>query len=119
IGAVRAIIDPGSWADGNATSGHQSALAKRNLQLAEQSAEARKAGDIIMGALERNPLFISGSLPAQLYPPLFNRYEGGGEFGVHVDNAIRQSQRARVRSDLSATLFLTEPDAYDGGELVV
>jgi len=119
VGALRAIIDPAPWVDGNVTAGHQSALAKRNRQLPEQSEAARKAGDMILAALEKNPLFISGALPARVYPPMFNRYEGGGEFDVHVDNAIRQARGVRLRTDLSATLFLTEPQDYDGGELVV
>jgi PKHD-type hydroxylase len=116
---VRAIIDAGAWADGNATSGPQSALAKRNEQLPEDSAAAREAGAIILDALGRTPLFIAAALPAKVFPPLFNRYAGGQVFDVHIDNAIRMNREIRIRSDLSATLFLADPDDYDGGELIV
>lgn len=121
VQAVRGLIDAGTWTDGNATSGHQSALAKRNLQLPEDSAQARQAGAMILDALGRNPLFIAAALPRKIYPPLFNSYAGGQAFGTHVDNAIRLRAGSdfRVRSDLSATLFLEDADAYDGGELTV
>jgi len=120
VARVRAIIEPAQWIDGNATSGHQSVLAKRNEQLPEDSAAAREAGAIVLSALQRNPLFIAAALPAKIFPPLFNRYAGGDRFGTHVDNAVRmRSGDIRVRSDLSATIFLTEPDDYDGGELIV
>lgn len=118
---VRAVIASGEWTDGNATSGHQSALAKRNRQLNETSPEARQAGEIILDALSANPLFVSAALPFKVFPPLFNRYEGGEAFGLHVDNAVRARAGSdfRIRSDLSATLFLSDPDSYDGGELVI
>jgi PKHD-type hydroxylase len=118
---LRALIDPAEWIDGNATSGHQSALAKRNTQLPEDSAAAQEAGSLILDALSRNPLFIAAALPLKIYPPLFNRYEGGEAFGVHVDSAIRIRPGGdwRVRTDLSATLFLEDPEAYDGGELAI
>jgi PKHD-type hydroxylase len=118
---VRGIADAGEWIDGNATSGHQSALAKHNRQLAEDSRAAREAGKLVLDALGRSPLFIAAALPLKIFPPLFNRYEGGEAFGTHVDNAVRihRTSEFRVRSDLSATLFLDDPDAYDGGELVV
>ena len=121
VGRVRAIVDAGEWIDGNATSGHQSALAKRNRQLAEDSPAAREAGRIVIEALGRSPLFIAAALPLKIFPPLFNRYESGEAFGTHVDNAVRIHAQSefRVRSDLSATLFLEDPDAYEGGELVV
>ena len=121
VARVRAIIDAGDWRDGNATSGPQSALAKRNCQLPEDSAEAREAGRIILEALGRSPLFIAAALPLKIFPPLFNRYQGGEAFGTHVDNAVRihRSSEFRVRTDLSATLFLEDPGAYEGGELVV
>jgi PKHD-type hydroxylase len=120
LARVRAIIDGGEWVDGNVTSGHQSALAKRNEQLAEDSPAAHEAGAIILDALGRSPLFVAAALPAKVFPPLFNRYAGGQDFGVHVDNAIRlrRGSDLRVRSDLSATLFLTNPGDYDGGELI-
>jgi PKHD-type hydroxylase len=121
VAALRQTLDAGPWTDGNVTSGHQSALAKRNMQLPESSEVAIEIGLIVRQALEANPMFVSAALPHTLYPPLFNRYEGGQAFGVHVDNAIRQQGRAgvRIRSDLSATLFLSEPEDYDGGELLI
>lgn len=121
LAKVRALIDAADWIDGNATSGHQSALAKRNMQLPEESTAAREAGAIILDALGRSPLFIAAALPLKIFPPLFNSYAGGQAFGVHVDNAVRIQRGSdfRIRSDLSATLFLEEPDKYEGGELVV
>lgn len=118
---VRAIIDAGEWVDGNVTSGPQAALAKRNEQLVEDSAAALEAGNLILDALGRTALFVAAALPAKVFPPLFNRYAGGQDFGLHVDNAIRMKRGTdfRIRSDLSATLFLADPDSYDGGELVV
>lgn len=118
---IRSIIDAADWVDGNVTSGHQSALAKRNRQLPETSAAASEAGRLVLDALGRSPLFIAAALPLKIFPPLFNRYEGGEAFGTHIDNAVRihQASEFRVRSDLSATLFLEAPDAYEGGELVV
>src|SRR5579859_2778831 len=109
------------WVDGRATAGHQGAQVKRNLQIAEGSPLARELGDIVLAALERHPLFISAVLPNRVYPPLFNRYEGGMHFGSHVDGAIRivPGHGARVRTDVSVTLFLTPPEEYDGGELVI
>jgi PKHD-type hydroxylase len=118
---VRELVEAGPWEDGNVTSGHQSALAKRNRQLPEDSEAARTAAKLVLDALGRSPLFIAAALPLKIFPPLFNRYEGGETFGTHIDNAVRiqRGSNFRVRSDLSATLFLTEPDSYDGGELVV
>ena len=110
-----------AWEDGNATSGAQSAQAKHNLQLPEASATARALGSLVLDALGRSPLFIAAALPHKVFPPLFNRYEGGGHFGTHVDNAIRIQRGSdfRIRTDLSATLFLSDPESYDGGELVI
>ena len=121
VARVRAIVDAGEWVDGNATSGPQAALAKRNAQLAEGGAAAREAGAIILDALGRTPLFVAAALPAKVWPPMFNRYAGGQAFGVHIDNAVRVRRDSdfRLRSDLSATLFLEDPAAYDGGELVI
>ena len=121
VARIRALIDAAEWTDGNATSGHQSALAKRNMQLPEESPAAREAGALVLEALGRSPLFIAAALPLKIFPPLFNRYQGGETFGTHVDNAVRihRSSEFRVRSDLSATLFLEDPEAYEGGELVV
>lgn len=117
----RAIIDAGPWVDGNETSGHQSRLTKRNEQLKQGCDAAHEAGRMVLDAIGRHPLFVSGALPLKVFPPLFNRYAGGQTFGVHVDNAVRQLRGTdfRIRSDLSCTLFLEEPEAYDGGELVV
>ena len=119
LARVRAIVEAGPWADGNATSGAQSALAKRNEQLPEDSAAAKEAGGLVLDALGRSPLFVAAALPLKVFPPLFNRYAGGQAFGSHVDNAvrIRRGSDFRIRSDLSATLFLSYD--YDGGELVI
>ena len=121
VARIRAIIEAGEWQDGNATSGPQAALAKRNRQLPEESKAAQEAGQLVLDALGRSPLFIAAALPLKIFPPLFNLYEGGEAFGTHIDNAVRihRTSQFRVRSDLSATLFLEEPDAYAGGELVV
>lgn len=121
VAELRAAIDAADWIDGNATSGTQSALAKRNEQLPEGSAAARFAGEKILDALSHSPLFVTAALPQTVFPPLFNRYGGGQTFATHIDNSIRQSRdgSVRIRSDLSATLFLTEPEDYDGGELLV
>ncbi len=121
VAAIRSLIDAAEWVDGNITSGHQSALAKRNLQLPEDSEAARQAQQIVFGAVGKNPLFIAAALPQRIFPPLFNSYAGGQAFGTHVDNAIRiqKGTTFRVRSDLSMTVFLEDPDAYDGGELTV
>ncbi|WP_034159689.1 Fe2+-dependent dioxygenase [Sphingomonas sp. ERG5] len=121
ITAVRALIDAADWIDGNATSGAQSALAKRNEQLPEDSDAAKRAGNLVLDALAASPLFVAAALPLKVFPPLFNRYAGGQAFDLHVDNAIRirRGSDFRIRSDLSATLFLEPPEAYDGGELVV
>ena len=118
---ARRVLDGADWIDGRVTAGHQSARAKDNLQLPEDSPAARQLGEVILAALQRSPLFISAALPYRVFPPLFNRYEGGQSFGNHVDNAIRHITGTghRIRTDLSATLFFTGPDEYDGGELVV
>lgn len=118
---ARQLLHDADWVDGRVTAGHQSARAKDNMQLAEGSPAAREVGGMVLAALEQNALFISAALPAKVFPPLFNRYQGGQAFGTHVDNAIRQVTGTphRIRTDLSATLFFTGPDEYDGGELVV
>jgi len=109
------------WVDGLATAGHQGARVKHNRQLAEGSPTAVELGDMVLDSLERNPLFISAALPGLVYPPMFNRYEAGDAFGNHVDNALRlmPGRAQRMRTDLSATLFLTDPEDYDGGELLI
>ena len=117
----RQILEGTEWVDGRVTAGHQSAQTKNNMQLPEGSPAARELGAMVLAALEQNALFISAALPARVFPPLFNRYQGGQAFGTHVDNAIRQVTGTphRIRTDLSATLFFTGPNEYDGGELVV
>jgi PKHD-type hydroxylase len=118
---ARQSLDPAEWVDGKVTAGHQSARAKDNQQIAEGSPVAQQLGEMILGALGKNPLFLSAALPLRVFPPLFNRYSGGQSFGTHVDNAIRQVTGTphRIRTDLSATLFLAAPEEYDGGELCV
>jgi PKHD-type hydroxylase len=118
---AREVFARSEWVDGRATAGHQSARAKDNRQLAEDSPAARQLGDMVVAALQASPLFISAALPLRVFPPLFNRYEGGESFGTHVDNAVRQVPGTphRIRTDLSATLFFAGPEEYDGGELVV
>lgn len=117
----RAIMETAKWVDGRETSGHLAARVKQNLQVDEATPEAREMGSVVVTALERTPLFMAAALPLRVFPPLFNRYEPGMAFGAHVDNAIREltSSPQRVRTDLSATLFLSRPGEYDGGELVV
>lgn len=121
LAEVRRLIDAADWIDGNITSGPQAALAKRNRQLPEEGEAARAAGAIILDALGRCPLFVAAALPAKVFPPLFNRYGVGDGFGAHVDNAVRLKRGSdfRMRSDLSATLFLSDPADYDGGDLTV
>lgn len=121
VAAIRRRLAAAQWVDGRATAGEQSGRVKQNLQLPQDSREAREIGDLILDALSVSPLFVSAALPLKVFPPLFNRYEGGGNFGNHVDNAIRHIPGTphRIRTDLSATLFLAEPDEYDGGELIV
>lgn len=121
VAEVRRLIDGAEWVDGNVTSGAQAALAKRNRQLREDDPAAKRAGEIVLDALGRHALFMAAALPAKVWPPLFNRYAGGEQFGIHVDNAVRLKRGGveRLRSDLSATLFLNDPDSYAGGELTV
>lgn len=116
---IREIIDVAAWVDGNETSGAQAAQAKFNEQLPVDSAAGEEAGDIILDALYSNSLFLSAAMPAFTMPPLFNRYAGGQNFASHVDNAIRFVRGRRMRSDLSMTVFLTDPRDYDGGELTI
>jgi PKHD-type hydroxylase len=118
---ARLLLNQAEWVDGRVTAGHQSTRVKDNMQLPEGSPVARELGDMVLTALEKNALFVSAALPSKVFPPLFNRYEGGQAFGTHVDNAIRQVTDTphRLRTDLSATLFFSGPDEYDGGELVI
>ncbi|MBW8813469.1 MAG: Fe2+-dependent dioxygenase [Caulobacterales bacterium] len=119
VAEFRERLAAAEWVDGRVTAGEQSARAKRNLQVPEDSPLARELGDTILGALGRHPQFISAALPQRVFPPLFNRYEAGMAFDTHVDNAIRFSGPVRFRTDVSCTLFLSDPADYDGGELVV
>jgi PKHD-type hydroxylase len=121
IAEARQALEQAEWVDGRVTAGHQSARAKDNQQLPENHPAGRQLGEMILSSLGQNALFISSALPLHVFPPLFNRYQGGHSFGVHVDNAIRQAPGGgrRMRTDLSATLFLADPNEYEGGELVV
>lgn len=119
----RSALAGAAWADGRITAGHQSAQAKRNQQLPETDPLARELGTLVLDALARNTTFFAGALPRRIYPPLFNRYEDGQSFGYHVDNAVRydrsRGEAQPLRTDLSATLFFSAPEDYDGGELVI
>jgi len=121
VANARRLLTDAQWVDGRVTAGHQSARAKDNSQLPEDHPIARQLGEMILAALQRNQLFIAAALPLRVFPPLFNCYSGGQSFGNHVDNSVRQvaSTGMRMRTDLSATLFLADPDEYDGGELLV
>lgn len=121
VADLRDLVDAAEWIDGNATSGTQSTLAKHNRQLPEDSDAARRGGATVLDALARAPRFVAAALPLKVFPPLFNRYGAGDAFDTHVDAAIRirRGSDFRIRSDVSATLFLTDPADYDGGELVV
>lgn len=118
---IRQALEQAEWADGKVTAGYQSAKAKHNLQLPEDHPLAREISEAMLQRLWQNPLFMSAALPHKVFPPLFNCYTAGGSFDFHIDNAIRQVRNSpeRVRTDLSATLFFSEPDQYDGGELVI
>ena len=121
VAEARRKLDGADWGDGRVTAGHQSARVKHNRQLSESHPVAEEVADAILSSLQRHPLFIAAALPLRIFPPLFNRYEGGQSFGSHVDNAIRQVTDTghRIRTDLSATLFFANPDEYEGGELVI
>ena len=118
VAHCRRVLEAAEWVDGKVTAGYQSAKSKNNIQLLENSDAANQLGDIILAALANNNLFMSAALPLKIFPPLFNCYQGGHSFGVHVDNAIRQVKgtAVKVRTDLSMTLFFSEPEEYDGGE---
>lgn len=121
VHAIVARLQAAQWVDGRETAGAQSQRVKANRQLAADDPLARELGDEIIRRLAQNAVFMSAALPKRIYPPLFNRYAGGEAFGFHIDNAVRgiRTSRERVRTDLSATLFLSDPDGYDGGALVV
>lgn len=123
VSEFRRRLAQAGWVDGRITAGHQSVLVKHNLQLPESDPVARELGAAVLGALERNPLFVSAALPGSIFPPLFNCYRSGNGFGNHIDNAVRYDRSVQpprpLRTDLSATLFLSSPEEYDGGELVI
>jgi len=121
LAAIRTRLEAAAWEDGRATAGHQSAQVKSNMQLPQHDPVTREIDEEIVRALEHSALFVSATLPRHVYPPLFNRYESGMTFGAHIDNAVRQipGTSHRLRTDLSATLFLTSPEEYDGGELLI
>ena len=121
VADFRRLMDSVDWEDGRSTAGAQSAMVKKNEQLPPDSELSRHLGQRIVSALTQHPTFVSAAIPLQIFPPLFNRYGVGQKFGVHVDNAVRGDLLTglRIRTDLSATLFLAEPEEYDGGELVV
>ncbi len=126
VAHMRGVLSDTDWVDGKVTAGAQSAQTKHNLQVPEYAPAARALGEIILGALGRNERFTSAALALRVFPPLFNRYDRGMNFGAHIDNSIRFVKPSlgtgapiRVRTDMSATLFLTEPEDYDGGELVI
>src|ERR1700744_2118502 len=121
VAQMRAALDAAAWVDGKVTAGYQAQSVKENLQLPEGHPVAIKLGEMVLAALARSPLFMWAALPLRVFPPMFNRYTGGGHFGTHVDTAIRAnaSTGQRIRTDVSATLFISPPEEYDGGELLV
>ena len=121
VGHCRALLDAADWTDGRVTAGYQGRRVKDNSQLPENSPAAQELGNLVLAALERNALFISAVLPDVVYPPMFNRYEVGQQFGAHVDNAVRlmPGTGRKIRTDVSVTLFLAEAEEYDGGELLI
>jgi PKHD-type hydroxylase len=121
IAQARQLLEKAEWVDGKVTAGHQSTRFKNNQQIPENHPIGKQIGEMILAALGQNQLFITAALPCKVSPPLFNRYQGGETYGTHVDNAIRQipGTAQRMRTDISATLFLASPDEYDGGELMI
>jgi PKHD-type hydroxylase len=121
VAHARQQLATAQWVDGRVTAGYQAQEVKRNAQLPETSPTAKELGELVLAALARSPRFMSAALPLRVFPPMFNSYAGGQTFGTHVDTAIRQlaTTGQRIRTDLSATLFLTPPSDYDGGELII
>lgn len=121
VGRIREALEQADWADGKITAGHQSAKAKHNLQLPEGHPLAKEIGAALLERLWTHPVFMSAALPNKVFPPLLNCYTGGGSFDFHIDNAVRQARGnpERVRTDLSTTIFFSNPEDYDGGELVI
>jgi len=117
---ARALLEAAEWEDGRMTAGHQAAKVKSNKQLGQDSPAAQEIGQMILTALQSNPLFISAALPLHILPPMFNSYEGGEQFGTHVDSSVRTMPNGlRIRADLSCTLFFKDPEEYEGGELII
>jgi PKHD-type hydroxylase len=121
VAQARAKLDAAEWVDGKVTAGYQAQRVKDNHQLPEGHPVTVELGEMVLGSLARSPLFMSAALPLRVFPPMFNRYTGGGHFGTHVDTAIRAMMTTgqRIRTDVSATLFLSAPEEYEGGELLV
>ena len=121
VAGMRRAMEAAEWTDGRQTVGPQGAQVKRNLQLPDASPLRRELGDVVVASLARHPLYHAAALPLRTLSPRFNRYEGGGEYGFHIDGAVMATgdRDAHVRSDISCTLFLSEPGEYDGGELIV
>ncbi len=119
VAKCRSAFDDASWIDGRTTAGPQAATVKQNMQLPENSQVARELGGMVLEALNRSPLFIAAAVPLRVLPPMFNRYGEGQHFGSHIDGSIRAVPGGRIRTDLSVTVFLAEPEEYDGGELVI
>ena len=121
VRALRARLEAAPWVDGRATVGAQGGAVKRNRQVDEHAEAGRELGEVVLAALKRSPLFFAAALPLRIVPPLFNRYEGGETYGFHVDGSVRNLPGGgdKLRTDLSCTLFLCEPDEYEGGELIV
>ncbi|MDQ0509560.1 Fe2+-dependent dioxygenase [Ancylobacter amanitiformis] len=121
VAHCRRVLEASPWVDGRVTAGQQAAKAKFNLQIPVESREANELGDLVLRALGRNPLFNAAALPLRVLPPMFNRYDVGMKFGAHVDGSIRTIAQTgqRLRADVSTTIFLTEPEEYEGGELVI
>jgi PKHD-type hydroxylase len=121
VAECRALLESADWINGSVTAGHHAALAKNNLQLPEDSSVARQLGDFILATLGQSQEVLAAGLPNKIYPPMFNCYQGGGEFNYHVDNTIRRvaGTAVKIRTDVSMTLFLSEPDEYEGGELII
>jgi len=121
VATLRGALDAGSWVDGAASAGPLAAEAKRNLQFSTESPDYPAFSQTIITALEKNPLFVSAALPKHILPPMFNRYAGGHTYGNHIDNAVQTDRRngERILTDISVTVFLSEPEDYDGGELIV
>jgi PKHD-type hydroxylase len=117
----RAALEAADWTDGRLTAGHTAGRVKSNLQLAQDDPVGARLGNLLLDVLARNPLFLSAALPLRVLPPRFNRYQGGGAYGNHIDTAVFSVPGTphRVRSDISATLFFSDPDEYEGGELVI